>query len=459
MLSRRSQLWGAFAACLVAGASVTARASTYKELYKFQSSLAAFLPESLVRAPNGSLFGVQGADYFDPLEGEQGAGNGIFELDPPAAGQTAWKYTQIYSYTPDYPQPGQPPGFMNSQLLRDNAGNLYFGTGTGQYRSRVAAVVKLSPPASGQTAWTQTILYDHHSPTYPNIASFHLTYINSSGDLFGYDNKSNITGVGGGTVFKVRQPAAGETRGTVTILTRFGGPGDETYNYPASLLLGSDNSFYGIAYTLLNKTKVVPYIYRLTPPAAGASAWTRSTIYTYPVPTNTVAEPIGLIADRSRNLFGVDRMGGAAGQGIVYEISPPASGQTAWQRSVLYSFNRGTGFGGPEGDYPWGALTNWHGMLYGTAQHGGYLGEGEGCDFGCGTLFRLSAVTPGGTTVPWNEKTLYQFKGAPYDGAQPYGPTIPVTQADGSLTLFGLTVAGGHQNGEFGNGIIYQYTP
>lgn len=441
----------------------TANASTYQQIYKFPGNSYCCFPESLIRAPNGSLFGVQGANYFSPFDRQQGAGTGIFELDPPAAGQAAWTYKVIYSYTPDYPQPGQPPGYMNPELLMDKAGNLYFGTGTGVYVKRTASVVKLSPPAPGTTTWTQTILYDHHSPTGANIGSFHLTYINSSGDLYGYDDKAVIAGVGGGSVFRVKPPAAGETQGKVSILTRFGDATHTGYATPFSLAMSDTGSFYGLAENGVTSDGHIPLIaFRLSPPATGQTAWTRTTLYTFP-PSNYGQELGPIIIDRSLNIYGVGTNGDASSTsddnaGFVYKLSPPAAGLGAWQQSVIYKFETNP-FTNPVGAAPLGALVNWHGLLLGAATNGGRLNSGEGCTFGCGTLFRLAAVAPGSPIVPWKGLALYQFRGAPYDGAKPIGPVVTATQSDGSMAIFGVTLAGGHQNGEDGNGIVYELIP
>jgi hypothetical protein len=452
--------WMVMALLLSWGVANEANARSYQQIYKFPGNSSCCFPESLIRAPNGSLFGVQGYNYFDPFDSQQGAGNGVFELDPPAPGQTAWTYSLIYSYVPGYNLPGQPPGFMNPELLMDKSGNLYFGTGTGVYQHETAAVVELSPPAPGSTAWTQTILYDHHSPTGPNIGSFHLTYINSGGTLFGYDDKGDMPPQGGdGAVFAVQPRKAGQTQGTVSVLSRF--TGEE--NVPRSLLLGADNSFYGLAYAgyISNQRGgLTPAVvaFRLTPPADGQTAWTRSTIFSFDV--NGYSDGLGpLIADRSLNMYGVAQGIGNLDGGYVYKLTPPATGQTAWQRTVLYDFPYANSYFSANGAALWGKLVNWNGILLGTAGDGGVLYGDVGCTGGCGTVFRLSAISPGSPMVPWNVSTLYKFEGGPYDGAKPYGPVIPVTQTDGSLALFGITLAGGHQNGEDGNGIVYELIP
>jgi hypothetical protein len=53
--------------------------------------------------------------------------------------------------------------------------------------------------------------------------------------------------------------------------------------------------------------------------------------------SSSTAGPAGdLIADSNGTLYGIADGGGAYGS--VYSLTPPATGQTAWTETVLYSF-------------------------------------------------------------------------------------------------------------------------
>jgi uncharacterized repeat protein (TIGR03803 family) len=76
-----------------------------------------------------------------------------------------------------------------------------------------------------------------------------------------------------------------------------------------------------------------------------------------------------VIFDSAGNLYGTTVHGGASGVGNVYELSPQANG--SWKEKVLHTFD------GADGDYPESSLIfDSAGNLYGTAAVGGAYGDG-----------------------------------------------------------------------------------
>jgi len=74
----------------------------------------------------------------------------------------------------------------------------------------------------------------------------------------------------------------------------------------------------------------------------------------------------GVIVDAVGRLYGV-ASGGGTGYGVVFRLSPPTPGQTAWSEVVLHSFNILT-----SGDNPaYGLVADPQGHLFGTAYYGG----------------------------------------------------------------------------------------
>ena len=128
--------------------------------------------------------------------------------------------------------------------------------------------------------------------------------------------------------------------------------------------------------------------------------------------------PAAQLLDVDGTLYGTTRYGGANSDGVVYSIT------TDGAEKVLHSF----GDGSADGRDPVAGLLDVNGTLFGTTTQGG--------SNNCGTVYSIS---PSG-----KEKVLYSFRGAErgFDGCSPWAPLI-----DASGTLYGTTLAGGHDNG------------
>ena len=111
-------------------------------------------------------------------------------------------------------------------------------------------------------------------------------------------------------------------------------------------------------------------------------------------------------------LYGTTTFGGAAGNGTVFELTPPGSPGGAWSEKVLHNFMRRDG----DGSTPHGTLVfGRSGELYGTTMSGGIPGRGAGI------VFQLTPpATPRGQ---WTERVLHRFTGA-IDGANPEADLI-----------------------------------
>ena len=112
-------------------------------------------------------------------------------------------------------------------------------------------------------------------------------------------------------------------------------------------------------------------------PCTGQTTWTETVLYAFNG-TDGDDPSGGLIADGVGNIFGTAAFGGkikacayGLGCGVVFELSPPAAGGTAWTETVLRSFN------GTKGQTPYGGLIrDSAGNLYGTTELGGTHGDG-----------------------------------------------------------------------------------
>ncbi len=143
------------------------------------------------------------------------------------------------------------------------------------------------------------------------------------------------------------------------------------------------------------------------------------------------AQPIGgVILDSAGNLYGTTSLGGAYGNGTVFEEKRSARG---WNEISLYSFT-----GGNDGTNPASAVTlDAHGNLYGTTSLGGANGVG--------VVYELSPSNSG-----WTQTVLYTFQGSA-DGQNPVGGVA----LDEAGNLFGTTFDGGVNGG----GTVYELSP
>jgi uncharacterized repeat protein (TIGR03803 family) len=110
-----------------------------------------------------------------------------------------------------------------------------------------------------------------------------------------------------------------------------------------------------------------------------------------------------------------------------------------WTENILYNFLIGT-----DGYEPESGLTfDTAGNLYGTTFYGG--GSASACDYGCGTVFKL---TPSGSGT-WTESTAMRFFNT--NGARPSGALVPDTAGN----LYGTAVQGGSAD----MGLVFKLTP
>jgi uncharacterized repeat protein (TIGR03803 family) len=316
---------------------------------------------SLLADSAGNLYGT--TDYG-------GASNfgTVFELTPPAAGQTAWTEAVLISFNGTN---GKTPN--SGSLIADNAGNLYGTTGMGG-ASNAGTVFELTPPAAGQTAWTETVLLSftkkHGEHPFAGVIA------DSAGNLYG--STAGGGAVNYGTVFRLAPPAAGQTAWKQTILFSFNGT--DGGNPAGGLIFDSAGNLYGE--TAGGGASSYGTVFELTPPAAGQTAWTETVLASFNETDGGF--PTGsLIFDRAGNLYGTTQQGGVSNDGTVFELMPPAAGQTAWTQNVLISFD------GTNGVLPSsGVIADAAGNLYGTTSQGGSTYQGENA--GYGTVFKLT---------------------------------------------------------------------
>jgi uncharacterized repeat protein (TIGR03803 family) len=131
--------------------------------------------------------------------------------------------------------------------------------------------------------------------------------------------------------------------------------------------------------------------------------------------------------------------------GLLASVAPSSAASRmspgASQETLLYAFQ-----GGSAGRYPRGGLVADHsGALYGVTG----FGNGVGCGYACGTVFKLTPMESG---YAW--RLLYRFEGGA-DGSTPTAALI----RDERGALYGTTSEGGTGPCQHGCGTVFKLTP
>jgi uncharacterized repeat protein (TIGR03803 family) len=106
----------------------------------------------------------------------------------------------------------QPPNCSDGNLpfaglIADEEGALYGTTAGGVANSGNGTVFKLTPPAKGQTAWTETVLYSFCSLPSCSDGAVPVAGLifGAQGALYGTTVRGGSGANNGGTVFKLRR--------------------------------------------------------------------------------------------------------------------------------------------------------------------------------------------------------------------------------------------------------------
>ncbi len=329
----------------------------------------------------------------------------------------------IYSFSPN-------GGGVNptQDLIADAAGNLYGTTVDGGDQS-MGVVFELSPKNGG---WQQQVLYSFQSDD--GVPTSGLAW-DAAGNLYGE------TGGGANDAGMVYELSLSGGTWVRTVLYSF--VDQSTGSFPlGGVVLDAKGNIYGTT-----QAGGDPFglgtVFELSPDGKGN--WTEQVIHAFGRAKDGGLPQAGVVFDSHGNLFGTTLAGYSGG--TIFELTPQAKGK--WKRVVLHRFT-----GGKDGEFPSGKLIfDAAGNLYGTAESGGAAKNQNGCDFGCGTVYRLSPKT-GASGFTFS--VLYSFAGGK-DGRSPDGTLA----FDGSGNLYGTTETGGGNGCEFGYGCgtAFQLSP
>jgi uncharacterized repeat protein (TIGR03803 family) len=350
----------------------------------------------------------------------------IFKLTPPVGGQGAWTKTVIYRFCaqPGCPDGSRPYGGLAVDESGVLYGTTYAGGSLAASATGGGTVYKLTPPGDGQTDWTQTVLYAFQGGADGSGPSGDLK-IDGEGALVGTTadgGRTDARGDGYGTVFRLAPPAQGQSAWTETVLYRFKG-GSDGRRPDGDLKTDEKGALYGTTGGGgFKDSSGLGYgtVFKLAPPSTAGAAWTETVLYRFQGGRDGRNPEGELVADEQGALYGVTYAGGDGGNGTVFRLTPPALGQESWSETVLYRFK-----GGADGAVPalrTGLIVDEEGALYGTTTSGGRLSEAAPDNAGYGTVFRLAP--PAGDQTAWEETILYRFRGGE-DGAYPDAGVIP----------------------------------
>jgi uncharacterized repeat protein (TIGR03803 family) len=396
-------------------------------LYTFSGNADGGEPRgTLIANKAGALFGttLRGGNMSQC----SGVGCGtVFMLTPPAAEQTVWSFTVLYTFN-GAADGANPMG----DLIMDASGNLYGtakkGGSTNCGGFGCGAIFELSPPVQGATAWTFTDLHifggaDGASPE-AGLA------LDETGNLLGTTTQGGASNQG--VVFRLDTPAPGSSVWSEEVLYSFSGGADGGHVSGPVTLDGLGNIYGTAAY---GGSSGAGLVYQLVPPSAGATGWTQNVMYNLPGGANGGYPRGALSSDSAGNLYGT-------ATNIAFMLSPQAGG--TWNATTLHAF---TTFA--DANIPLAGLTE---IVYPSSA--AFYGTGAyGARNSAGAIWKI--VAPNATNPIWQESLLYDFTSG-IDGGAPMGG---LTAGRGGV-LYGATMFGGNLSGcDAGCGVIYMITP
>jgi len=315
--------------------------------------------------PYGPLARDSDGDLYGTTQGFRGHSE-VFELTP---GPGGWSYNVLYT-------DGAGPG-----ILLDKAGIIYGQMGPGPY-TYYGAIAELSP---GPDGWNYDALYNFCSPTGDCWDGFVLPappVWDGKGNLFGVTQEGGIgwggngnppcwTNDGCGVVFEMTPN--GDGTWDYYVLHRFASSQTDGQSPQGGLVRDAAGNFYGTtAHGGPHGHKGGAHgngiVFKLSPNATGR--WTMTVIYDFPDGCGHGCEPFGDLAfDQAGNLYGANGggnatcSGGAYFCGMIYKLTPQPDG--TWKYGAVYKFN------GPDGFGPLGVTLDKKGHIYGATTEGG----------------------------------------------------------------------------------------
>ena len=384
-------------------------------------------------------------------------------LVPPQSHAATLYRTYSFGAGPDGASP-------RGDLLAQPDGGLY-GTAPNSGALGAGTVFRLYP-AQGATPTTFETLWSFNGSNEGSFPSAGLTS-DSSGALYGTTALDGAAS--GGTVFMLTPPAAGQTNWTEATLWSFGRAQDGAT--PVGTLL-ADRSGSGVLYGTTSRggSHGLGTVFSLTPPAGGVGPWTEAVLWNFSGQASGATPMAALVQTKAGELIGTTSAGGDAGAGLIFLLTPPTATGASWTFSKVWIFTGGADGAAPTGTLePDGAgsffgtaqfggsgncpMARW--PYYGEpdsvtapALNAPYVGSGGN---GCGLVYRVSPSTGQGTE--WTQTILWTFQGG-QDGANPVASVLrdKAGVLHGTTPLYGGLPAPGKLEPAF-SGNVFTLTP
>ncbi|MGH9497182.1 MAG: choice-of-anchor tandem repeat GloVer-containing protein [Candidatus Sulfotelmatobacter sp.] len=211
--------------------------------------------------------------------------------------------------------------YVLSGLVPDSIGNFYgtsfFGGGNGY-----GSVFKLSPPAAGGIAWTESVLHSFESNSVGGEYLQSSLSIDSQGTLYGAASGSGYNCCG--SIFRMMLSSSGNW--SFESLYTFGvSRKTKDGNTPVGVTIDSRTGrLYGITeFNTYNQQGASGVVFELAPPSATANKWAYSVLHNF-YKTNETNPKTPLFFDLLGNIYGAtESSGGTSAGGAFYKITRP----------------------------------------------------------------------------------------------------------------------------------------
>lgn len=330
-------------------------------LWNFTGADGSNPSSALIFDKAGNLYGTGGGGAYN-------AGV-VFELVPSVDG---WTETVLHSFGN-----GDDGWDPQSNLIFDDAGNLYGTTENSGGQNRGGTVFKLSP---GKSGLTETILYSFPASIAGPDGDGPIggVVMDSQGRLYGV---TQFGGAGGnGAVYELA-PDNGDYKETIIYSFNV----NDGLQPGSGLTIGSGPALYGTTY-FGGDMSVCYYVgcgivYKLTKGAEGN--WNETVLHE--MTGSDGAYTVGpVVFDSSGNLYAAAEQGGILGMGSVFMLSPNVGGN--WKETVLHIFDFKFP-DGEDGESPYAGVIVGDGRVLGTTMSGGI--------HDAGILFEITAPSLG----------------------------------------------------------------